>query len=258
MELIDKVSRLCKTADRINTSAENFFRSFIIINPDTSIGKEKEQLIWSNPDNYLKEILTNQYNAWYIESLKLVETYVPSNIKSFKNERERAICYIDLSFCPPQKNDSSENEAILKIFKQALNIQTAIIYEISHLIGQYDFEKIHHSVSEKEGSSQSIVITNHNTNEISVEIKNEVVIQVMKPVLDNEINRILQNIDLIKTKEQNQVKEICTEILSDKSVSPSGLKNKLSKLTPLLKAVPPSLSAINTLLQILNTMPKVA
>ncbi|MCM1987739.1 hypothetical protein [Methanococcoides seepicolus] len=257
MELIDKVSRLCKTADRINTSAENFFRSFIIVHDITSIGKEKEQFFWSNPDNYLKEILNNQYNAWYVESLKLIETYVPSNIKSFKNEHEKAVCYIDLSFCSPQKHEYSENEAILKIFKQALNIQAAIIYEISHLIGQYDFEKIHHSASEKEGSPQSIVITNHNTNEISVEVKNEVIIQAFKPVLDAEINEILQNIDLIKPKEQNQVKEICTEILSDKNASPAGLKNKLSKLTPLLNAVPKSLLAVNTFLQILNSLPSV-
>lgn len=256
MELIDKVSRLCKTADRINTSAENFFRSFIII-PDTSIEKEKEQFFWSNPDNYLKEIFNNQYNAWYIESLKLIETYVPSNIKSFKNEHEKAVCYIDFSFCSPQKHGYSENETILKNFKQALNIQAAIIYEISHLIGQYDFETIHHSASEKEGNSQSIVFNSHINNEISVEIKNEVVIQVLKPILDDEIKKILNDINAFKNEEQHQIKDICTKILSDKSATPSGLNNKLSKLTPLLNAVPQSLSTLNTLLQIINSLPSV-
>lgn len=89
---------------------------------------------------------------------------------------------------------------------------------------------------------------------ISVDVKNEIIVESVKPLLDAEIGKLKAIILETETENKKEILSICDEILSAEKPASSWLKNKGQKLLDLCKVKFETLEKVSMILQIISTV----
>ncbi len=136
------------------------------------------------------------------------------------------------------------------------------------IILKYRVERLEEEIKEQHGQTyssttgnkgleiivQNIAKSSTDIGDISIDVKKEIIVENVKPLLDIEINKLKTVVLENKTDNKEEILNICDEIISIKKPTYSWLKNKGQKLLDLCKAKSESLENISTILQIISTI----
>ncbi|WP_292462321.1 hypothetical protein [Methanolobus sp.] len=237
--LDDKVKRLLDTSWEIERSAKNYFLTLDISNDIRSFGPNKKSVYyWGIPEGVYsnsQDILRNTYNLWYNESMKVVEKHAPSNLDCFKAEYIKIIDCIGLLSYIPKEINPSENQTIFKLFIKSLKIQISIVHDISNVIGAYDIESFQLETVKKESIPSGIVINTSNINNISIEQKNEIIVEFLKSTIDDSIEDIKSIVQNDDADNKEEIISILDEILDEEKTGKTWLCSKFKVIKNLLK-----------------------
>lgn len=254
--MIDKVheniQKLLELADKINSLAEEYFLSMNIIYvppPFNVISPPESHYQWGKLTEEVhskSEELTEKYNFWVSASRMFVKKYSSESEDEFYSISTEIRKLIDRSN-PPR---CSKNIDVFRRFKSSFSIQKNILSSI-------DFAFKNGFYSETENARPLIEINNSSRAEvgdISIDVKNEIIVQFIKPVLDDKILKLKDFIKEIEIENKKEIINTCDEILSIENPSSSLLKKKGQKLLDLCKVKSENLEKTSTILQIISAI----
>jgi hypothetical protein len=245
----------------------------------------------------LQDSLLTKYDGWFSAGKELVNIYSSDRSESFIENYVKARNWIELKKEIWNNEKEKKYQDFHRYFKVQMDIISSLekIIEITksiedsekpnaNLTNESDLLKDEFSIlkyrmdkleSDLEGQrkntyslangTKSLEVTIQNiakasseTGDISIEVKNEVIIQSIKPILDNELNSLMQKIQADDHENKTEIIELCGEILLEDKPNVSGMKNKLNSLKSLLKVTPQLFQTMSVILQIINSMPATA
>ena len=204
-----KITDLKSESESIDIMAHGFFKNAPIL-----YSQHSPQLIgvsnykWGNLDETLRMLqdsLLTKYDGWFSASKELVDRYSSDRSESFIDSYVSARKWIEL------KVDIwiNEKEKNYQYFRHHFKVQMDIISSLEKIIEMKksieDSEKTNASLINDPNrikdleeqlangtknvkvNIQNIAQASSKTGDISIEVKNEVIIQAIKPTLDNEL-----------------------------------------------------------------------
>lgn len=275
-----RLTELKSEAKSIDNMAHNFFQNApILYRPLSSSMIGFSNYIWGNLDEklgILQDSLLTMYDGWFSASKELVNRYSSDRSESFIENYVSARKWIELKV----NIWTNEKEKNYQYFRHYFKVQMDIISSLEKIIEMKksieDSEKTNASLINDPNrikdleeqlangtknvkvNIQNIAQASSKTGDISIEVKNEVIIQAIKPTLDNELKILIDKIQADNHENKTEIIKLCNEILLEDKPNVSGVKNKLNSLKSLLKVTPQFFQAINGILQIINSIPTTA
>ena len=268
-----RLTELKSEAESIDIMAHDFFQNApILYSPLSSSMIGFSNYKWGNLDDKLRMLqdsLLTKYDGWFSASKELVNIYSSDRSESFIENYVSARNWIELKV----EIWNNEKEKNYQDFRRYFKVQMDIISSLEKIIEMKksidDSEKTNASpimeeqlkntsslangTKSVEVNIQNIAQASSETGDISIEVKNEVIIQSIKSTLDDELKSLIEKIQADNHENKTEIIKLCNEILSEDKPNVSGIKNKLNSLKSLLKATPQLFQTISVILQIINS-----
>ena len=240
----------------------------------------------------LQDKLLSEYESWFVSSKELVNRLSPDRLDEFIKNYVKARSLIELKE-QVWNNDKEKIFHAFRInFKKQEDIVSSLlsIIDMNETIGsrdssdiskhensiisndliilKYRVERLEEEIKEQRAQTYSlateakgldIIIQNiaHSSADIgniSIDVKNEIIVESVKPLLDTELNKLKAIILETETDNKEELLNTCDEILSAEKPASSWLKNKGQKLLDLCKVKPECLEKVSTTLQIISAI----
>jgi hypothetical protein len=238
----------------------------------------------------LQDELLSKYDRWFASSKELVtklspdrlDTFVESYVKArgwvekkgeiWINDKEKIFQHFRTNF-KVQDNIVSSLLGIIDIQKTIESKQVSEAFEQEYqtnsefIILKYRVERLEEEIKEQRTQTyslatgtkgleikiQNMATSSADIGNISIDVKNEIIVESIKPILDLEINKLKAIIQEIETENKKEILSTCDEVLSAEKPDSSWLKKKGQMLLDLCKLKPENLEKVSTILQIIST-----
>jgi len=239
----------------------------------------------------LQDEILSKYERWFVSSKELVNKLSPDRLDEFIKNYVKARSWVELK--EQVWNDDNEKifHNFRTNFKKQADIVSSLlsIIDMNETIGsrdssdfskhensiinndliilKYRVERLEEEIKEQRTQTyslatgtkgleikiQNIAHSSAYIGNISIDVKNEIIVESVKPLLDTEINKLKAIILETEIDKKEEIINTCDEILSAEKPASSWLKSKGQKLLDLCKK-PESLERISTTLQIISTI----
>lgn len=239
----------------------------------------------------LQDELLSKYEGWFVSSKELVNRLSPDRLDEFIKNYVKARGWVELKEQVWDDDKEKIFHAFRTNFKKQADIVSSLlsIIDMNETIGsgdssefskhenslinndliilKYRVERLEEEIKEQRKQTyslatgakgldikiQNISHSSADIGNISIDVRNEIIVESVKPLLDTEINKLKAIIQETEIDKKDEIINTCDEILSAEKPASSWLKSKGQKLLDLCKK-PENLERLSTTLQIISTI----